>query len=129
MRNPSFHFAMRSDLANEPTFNIGEPQPTAKWTIVTSSVSPERAETIALQPSPNAASIAAFASVNVPAWFGLIKAVLQACRAAALGEAQQNRRQCALRRNRGYSAQSTRHEKSTIRAAHAASADAAVRRD
>src|SRR5437773_7828892 len=83
MRSPSFHFAIRSDRANEPTFNRGAPHPTARWTIVTSSVSPERAETMALQPSDSAASKAALVSVSVPAWFGLIKAVLHAARAAA----------------------------------------------
>ena len=44
MRSPSFHFAMRSERAKLPTLSWGTPQPTARWTIDTSSVSPERAE-------------------------------------------------------------------------------------
>jgi hypothetical protein len=50
---------------------------------VQSSVSPERAETIVRQPATRAASKAAFVSLSVPAWFGLISAVLQAPAAAA----------------------------------------------
>ena len=46
MRSASFHFAMRSPRANEPTLSWPVPQPTARWTIVVSSVSPERAETM-----------------------------------------------------------------------------------
>ena len=59
MRSASFHFAMRSERAKEPTLSWPAPQPTARWTIVTSSVSPERAETIAPQPASRAASSAA----------------------------------------------------------------------
>ena len=51
MRSTSFHFAMRSERANEPTLSWPASQPTARWTIVTSSVSPERAETIVPQPA------------------------------------------------------------------------------
>src|SRR6185436_7680744 len=51
MRSPSFH-------------------PTARWTIVTSSVSPERAETTVRHPRDRALSSAALVSVIVPAWFG-----------------------------------------------------------
>ena len=47
MRRASFHLAMRSPRANEPTFNCPVCQPIAKCTIVVSSVSPERADTIA----------------------------------------------------------------------------------
>ena len=47
MRNTSFHLAMRSPRANEPTLSWPTLQPIARWTIVVSSVSPERAETIA----------------------------------------------------------------------------------
>ena len=47
MRRPSFHFAMRSEREKLPTLSWGTPQPTARCTIDTSSVSPERAETIA----------------------------------------------------------------------------------
>ena len=46
MRSASFHFAMRSPRANEPTFNCPAPQPIAKCTMVVSSVSPERADTM-----------------------------------------------------------------------------------
>ena len=35
------------DRAKLPTLSCGTPQPTARWTMETSSVSPERAETIA----------------------------------------------------------------------------------
>ena len=47
MRSASFHFAMRSERENEPTLSCSTLQPTARWTMVTSSVSPERAETMA----------------------------------------------------------------------------------
>src|SRR5207248_4540857 len=83
MRKHSFHFAMRSERANEPTFNCPTPQPIARCTIVTSSVSPERAETIAPHPAARAASSAALASVTVPAWFGFTNTALQAPSAAA----------------------------------------------
>ena len=55
MRSASFHLAVRSERAHEPTFNCPAPQPTARWTIVTSSVSPERADTIVDQPAARAA--------------------------------------------------------------------------
>ena len=52
--------------------------------MVTSSVSPERAETMVAKPAARAASRAARASVTVPAWFGLTSSALQArSRAAA----------------------------------------------
>ena len=77
MRSASFHLAMRSERANEPTLSCGTPQPTARWTIVTSSVSPERAETMPPQPAARAASQAALVSVSVPRWLGLISSVLR----------------------------------------------------
>src|SRR5437762_7517868 len=83
MRSPSFHFAMRSDRANEPTLSWPAFQPTARWTIVTSSVSPERAETTVCQPAVRAAAKAALVSVTVPAWFGFSRTALQAPREAA----------------------------------------------
>jgi hypothetical protein len=43
---PPFHVAMRSDRENAPTFNCPAFQPVARWTIVTSSVSPDLADTI-----------------------------------------------------------------------------------
>ena len=46
MRSASFHFAIRSERANEPTLSCPAFQPTARCTIDTSSVSPERADTI-----------------------------------------------------------------------------------
>ena len=48
--------AVVSERENEPTFNCRAPQPTARCTIVTSSVSPERAETMLSQPAPRAAT-------------------------------------------------------------------------
>ena len=75
---------MRSERANDPTFNCFTPQPTARCTIVTSSVSPERADRIAPKPAARAASTAASVSVIVPAWFGLIRTALQAPARAAL---------------------------------------------
>ena len=59
MRSPSFHFAIRSDRAKEPTLSWPAFQPTARWTIVTSSVSPERAETTVRQPASRPAASAA----------------------------------------------------------------------
>src|SRR5262249_11638304 len=76
--SPSFHLAMRSERANEPTFNCFTPQPTARCTIETSSVSPERAERIAPKPAARAALRAANVSVTVPAWLGLRRTALQA---------------------------------------------------
>ena len=52
--------------------------------MVVSSVSPERAETMDSHPAALAAFKAASVSLKVPAWFGLIKAVLQAPMDAAL---------------------------------------------
>src|SRR5207237_596074 len=52
-------------------------------TIVTSSLSPERAETMAPQPAARAASSAAFASLIVPAWLGLTRTALHTPNAAA----------------------------------------------
>ena len=51
--------------------------------MVTSSVSPERAETIVPKPAARAASKAALAPVTVPAWFGLTRSALQAPSRAA----------------------------------------------
>src|SRR4051812_20576371 len=67
IRNASFHLAMRSDRAKEPTLSCPASHPAAKWTMVTSSVSPERAETMVPQPARFPASSAAFVSVMVPA--------------------------------------------------------------
>lgn len=72
MRMASFHLAMRSERAKEPTFRPGARQPTARWTMVTSSVSPERAETMPPKPAARAVSQADFASKSVPRWFGLM---------------------------------------------------------
>jgi hypothetical protein len=76
MRSPSFHFAMRSERAKLPTLSCCTPQPTARWTIETSSVSPERAETMAFMPAALAESQQASVSVTVPIWFGLSRTVL-----------------------------------------------------
>ena len=51
--------------------------------MVTSSVSPERAETMPPKPAWRAAVQAAFASVSVPRWLGLTSSVLAAPRRAA----------------------------------------------
>ena len=61
----------------------GAPQPTARCTMATSSVSPDRADTIAPQPASRAASNAARVSVRVPAWLGFTSSVLQAPAATA----------------------------------------------
>src|SRR3546814_21124210 len=76
IRSISFHFAMRSERVKLPTFNCPAFQPVARWAMVTSSLSPDRAETIAPQPPATAASSAAFASVTVPTWLTLISAAL-----------------------------------------------------
>src|SRR6478672_5241256 len=41
MRRTSFHLAMRSERVNEPTFSWPASQPTLRWAMVMSSVSPE----------------------------------------------------------------------------------------
>ena len=46
----SFHLAVRSTARNEPTFSWPTPHPMARCTIVTSSVSPERAEMMCSNP-------------------------------------------------------------------------------
>ncbi len=83
MRRASFHLAIRSERANEPTLIWPASQPTARWTMVTSSVSPERAETMVPHPAALAASSAALASLRVPAWLGLTSTALQAPTPAA----------------------------------------------
>ncbi len=67
MRSASFHFAIRSERANEPTLSWPAFQPTARWTIEVSSVSPERADTIVAKPAAFPAASATSVSVNVPA--------------------------------------------------------------
>src|SRR3989344_327856 len=76
MRSISFHFAMRSERVKLPTLSCPAFQPVARCAMVTSSLSPDRAETIAPQPRATAASSAAFASVTVPTWLTLISAAL-----------------------------------------------------
>ena len=76
MRSASFHFAIRSERANEPTLSCPAPQPIARCTIDVSSVSPERAETIVPKPARRPSSRAALASLTVPAWLTLIKTAL-----------------------------------------------------
>ena len=56
MRSTSFHFAIRSERENEPTLNWPASQPTARWAMVTSSLSPERAETMVPKPAALPAS-------------------------------------------------------------------------
>ena len=67
MRKASFHFAIRSERANEPTLSWPASHPTLICTIVTSSVSPERADTIVPKPTALPASRAALVYVTVPA--------------------------------------------------------------
>src|SRR3974390_2559690 len=74
IRKASFHCAMRSERAKEPTLSWPASQPTARCTMVMSSVSPERAEMIVVSPVSRAAVSAESVSVSVPAWFGLISA-------------------------------------------------------
>src|SRR3546814_7172470 len=74
IRSISFHFAMRSERVKLPTLSWPASQPVARCAMVTSSLSPERAEPIAPQPRPTAASNAAFASVTMPPWLLLITA-------------------------------------------------------
>ena len=50
MRSASFHFARRSLRANDPTLSCPAFQPTARCATMTSSLSPERAETIVPKP-------------------------------------------------------------------------------
>ena len=51
IRRASFHLAVRSDRANDPTLSWPTPQPTARCTMVTSSDSPDRADTMADHPA------------------------------------------------------------------------------
>src|SRR5277367_1952954 len=83
IRKHSFHFAIRSDRANDPTLIWPASQPMARCAIVTSSVSPERAETMVEKPAAFAASSAARVSEIVPAWFGLMSTAFNARSRAA----------------------------------------------
>lgn len=83
MRRTSFHLAMRSERVNEPTFSWPASQPTLRWAMVMSSVSPERAETIVPNPASLPARSAWNASVTVPAWFGLTRTAFAAPAVAA----------------------------------------------
>lgn len=67
MRSASFHFARRSERANEPTLSWPAFQPTARCTMAVSSDSPERAEIMVPNFDCLPASSAALASVTVPA--------------------------------------------------------------
>ena len=96
IRSASFHFAIRSERANEPTLSRPAFQPTARWTIETSSVSPERAETIVANPASRPASSAASVSVTVPAWFGLMSTALHAPIGGGLADARGVRRQVVV---------------------------------
>src|SRR3546814_10209008 len=92
IRSISFHVAMRSERVKLPTFNCPAFQPVARWAMVTSSLSPDRAETIAPQPRATAASSAAFASVTVPTWLTLISAALHTAAAPARSTRVEGRR-------------------------------------
>ena len=67
MRSTSFHLAIRSERENDPTLSCPAPHPMARWAMVTSSVSPDLAETMVPNPARRAASKAALVSVIVPA--------------------------------------------------------------
>src|SRR5690242_4048670 len=67
IRSSSFHFAIRSERAKEPTLNCPASQPVERCAMETSSVSPERAETIAAHPASFASRNAAWARETVPA--------------------------------------------------------------
>src|SRR3546814_15415274 len=66
IRSISFHFAMRSERVKLPTFNCPAFQPVARWAMLTSSLSHDRADKHAPQPRATAASPAPLASVTVP---------------------------------------------------------------
>jgi len=77
MRNAAFHFAMRSDRANEPTFSW--PRPSRSRDRRCSCPRSRRARRDDRRPARGfAASSAARVSVTVPAWFGLMRAQLHA---------------------------------------------------
>ncbi|SKV22649.1 Uncharacterised protein [Mycobacteroides abscessus subsp. abscessus] len=50
MRSSSFHLAVRSDRVMEPTLSCSAPHPTARCAMVTSSLSPDRADTMVSHP-------------------------------------------------------------------------------
>ena len=75
---------MRSERENEPTFICPASQPTARCTMVTSSVSPERAETMVPKFAALPAASAACVSVIVPAWLGFTSTAVAALLFAAL---------------------------------------------
>ena len=70
---------MRSPRANEPTLSWPTLQPIARWTIVVSSVSPERAETMSgIAGRARRAPAPSSVSLSVPRWFGLSSTALAA---------------------------------------------------
>ena len=93
MRSASFHFAMRSPRAKLPTLSWPTPQPTARCTIVTSSVSPERAETMPAKPASCAAVQASSVSVSVPRWLGFSSTALRRAAQRRLAHARRLRHQ------------------------------------
>jgi hypothetical protein len=74
---PSFHLAIRSERAKEPTFSCPAFHPVARWTMATSSVSPNAPTRWWRKPLP-------WPLAGRPrlghgaAWFGLISTQLQA---------------------------------------------------
>ena len=66
------YFATRSLRDGAPVLIWPVPIATTRSAIVVSSVSPERCDTIAVQPARRARSIASIVSVSVPIWLSLI---------------------------------------------------------
>ena len=72
-----FSLAKRSDLAGAPVLICPQRSPTTMSAIVTSSVSPERCETITPQPAAYESLAAWIDSVSVPIWLTLRSRALQ----------------------------------------------------
>jgi len=70
-------------MTTGPTLSWPADHPTARWATVTSSVSPDRADTMVAQPWRRAVSRAARARVRVPVWLGLTSKAFVAPAAAA----------------------------------------------
>ena len=72
----SLYLAMRSVREREPVLIWPVPRPTARWAMVTSSVSPERCDMTVLKPDFLANNTVSMVSDRVPIWLGLIKIAL-----------------------------------------------------
>ena len=78
MRRRRLYFASRSERDGAPVLIWPAAVATARSAIVVSSVSPERAETMAVQPARRASAIASNVSVSVPIWLSLIRTAFAA---------------------------------------------------